>query len=142
MTAASVPPAATSDRLPFWLRRLYGLLAEGRQSWRNSLRTRMLLLGLMPLLLAFPLVIGVLAWGGSERTDRLLNSTLRSNLAGAHNYLDQYKTQNSRRMDQLVRSGSLQDAVRQAIGPRRDPQALNQALRTCSKSPSHEMLGG
>ncbi len=140
MTAASVPPAATSDRLPFWLRRLYGLLAEGRQSWRNSLRTRMLLLGLMPLLLAFPLVIGVLAWGGSERTDRLLNSTLRSNLAGAHNYLDQYKTQNSRRMDQLVRSGSLQDAVRQAIGPRRDPQALNQALRAAAESSGLDYL--
>ena len=140
MMAASETTAATSARLPFWLRRLCGLLAGGRRSWRDSLRMRMLLLGLMPLLVAFPLVIGVLAWGGSERTDRLLNSTLRSNLAGAHNYLDQYKTQNSRRMDQLVRSGALQDAVRQAIGPRRDPQALNQALKAAAESSGLDYL--
>ena len=140
MTAASAPPEATPARLPSWLGRLHGLLAGGRQSWRDSLRTRMLLLSLMPLLVAFPIVIGILAVGGGERTNRLLHATLRSNLAGAHNYLDQLKTQNSKRMEQLVRSGPLQEATRQAMGRWPDEQALDRTLKAAAEGSGLDYL--
>ena len=140
MTAASAPQETTPARLPFSLRRLYALLSVGLQSWRDSLRTRMLLLGLMPLLVAFPVLIGVLAVGGSERTSRLLNSTLRSNLAGAHNYLDQLKTQNSKRMEQIVRSEQLQEAVRQAMRSQSDGRTLNRALQAAAEGSGLDYL--
>ena len=72
-------------------------------------------LGLMPLLAAFPVVIAVLAFAGGHWANTLLESNLRSNLAGARNYLDGLKTQSSKRIEQMVRSHSLQQAVRQAI---------------------------
>ena len=42
-----------------------------RQAWDRSLRFRLLILGLMPLLAAFPFVLGVVVLVGGEMTDRL-----------------------------------------------------------------------
>jgi hypothetical protein len=58
------------------------LVQRLRQNWNRSLRFRLLALGLMPLLIAFPVVIAVLVVVGGEKADNLLFSNLRSSLAG------------------------------------------------------------
>lgn len=82
-------------------------------AWRGSLRFRLLALGLMPLLAAFPFVIAVLVLVGGERAHSLLTSNLRGHLAGSHNYLDQIKSQARLRVSQLVRSERLIELLRQ-----------------------------
>ena len=107
-------------------------------AWSRSLRVRMLMLGLMPLLVAFPVVIGVLTVVADKQT--LLKSNLHGNLAGARNYLELLKTQNSNRVEQLVRSASLQQEVRQAIGQAPDELALNKALQTAAENSGLDYL--
>jgi len=109
-------------------------------SWSHSLRVRMLLLGLMPLLVAFPLLIGILVVVGGKETDLLLKANLSSNLAGARNYLDQLKTQNSKRIEQLVRLDALQKEVRQATGQTPDQSTLDKALQTAAESSGLDYL--
>ncbi len=90
----------------------------------------MLMLGLMPLLVAFPIVFGIL----TELADRqtLLKVSLRGNLAGAHNYLDLLKIQNGKRIEQLARSAPLQQEVKRAIDQASDERALNKVLQTAA----------
>ena len=102
------------------------------------MRVRMLMLGLMPLLVAFPIVIGVLTTVADKQT--LLKSNLRGNLAGAHNYLELLKTQNSKRIEQLVRLDMLQKEVRQATGQTPDGLALNKALQTAAENSGLDYL--
>ena len=130
------------------LRRGWARLAGGVAAWRRcgpvlpvwnqSLRVRMLLLGLMPLLMAFPLVIGLLGVVWSKQT--LLKNNLRGNLAGARNYLDLVRVQNSQRIEQLIRSGPLQREIRQAVGPARDELALNKALQMAAENSGLDYL--
>ncbi|WP_157826854.1 ATP-binding protein [Macromonas nakdongensis] len=100
-------------------------LARWRHSWTHSLRFRLLALGLMPLLVAFPVVIAVLVLVGGERTDALLTGTLRSHLAGSLNHLEQTKSEARVRLTQLVRSQRLIDALRQGA-PRHEIDPLLQ----------------
>lgn len=98
--AAVAEPAGTGSAQPGWGRRWC-------QAWDGSLRFRLLALGLMPLLVAFPFVIAVLVVVGGARADDLLASNLRSNLSAAGNYLDQVKAQAGTRVSQLARSERL-----------------------------------
>ena len=98
----------------------------------------MLMLGLMPLLMAFPLVIGLLGVVWSKQT--LLKHNLYGNLAGARNYLDLLKTQNSQRIEQLIRSGPLQREIKQVIGSARDEAALDKALRIAAENSGLDYL--
>ena len=59
--------------------------ARWRRLWDGSLRFRWLALGLMPLLLAFPIVIAVLGALGGNRANALLMSNARSHLVGSEN---------------------------------------------------------
>jgi PAS domain S-box-containing protein len=98
----------------------------------------MLMLGLMPLLVAFPIVIGILTAVADKQT--LLKSSLRGNLAGARNYLELLKTQNSKRIEQLVRLDVLQKEVRQVTGQAPDRLALNKALQTAAENSGLDYL--
>lgn len=84
-----------------------GVFARLRLAWNGSLRFRLLSIGLAPLLIAFPVVIAVLVLVGGERANTLLLASARGNLSGAHNYLDQLKTDTGQRVVQLARSERL-----------------------------------
>lgn len=107
-----------------------------RAAWRGSLRFRLLALGLVPLLVAFPFVIAILVLVGGERGHDLLTSNLRGHLAGSHNYLDQIKSQARLRVSQLVRSERLIELLRQ---PGRQ-QDLNRALATAAEGSGLDYL--
>lgn len=97
------PPASPSAFPP----RDGGVFRYFRLTRSASLRSRLLALGLMPLVIAFPLIIAGLVIVGGERTNSLLLSNLRASLAGAHNYLDQQRLDTGLRVGQLVRSDRL-----------------------------------
>ena len=75
--------------------------------WNQSLRFRLLALGVAPLLVAFPVILLALATLGGEGTQALLLSNARSQLAGSVNYLDQLKADAGFRIAQIVKSERL-----------------------------------
>lgn len=94
------------------------------RAWNASLRLRLLVAGLLPLVLAFPFVIGVLAWVGGDRASHLLDSNLRGQLSGATNALNQQRSDAALRVAQLAKSSRIAQLVEQ-----RAPAAeLNRAL--------------
>lgn len=105
------------------------LLGRWRHSWQTSLRFRLLALGLMPVLLAFPIVMAVLVVVGGERANALLMSNLRSNLAGSHNYLDQLRLETGARISQLANSERLIHLVDQTSSADDISQMLTTAAR-------------
>ncbi len=121
-------PVAGAVVGPWW--------ARWHREWAHSLRFRFLALGLMPLLVAFPVVIAALVLVGGERSNSLLQANVRSNLAGAHNYLEQMKTQTSVRLAQLVRSERLIYAVKNHQRSR----DIDQLLHTAAESSGLDYL--
>ena len=111
-------------------------LTRWRQAWDRSLRFRLLALGLMPLLVAFPFIIAVLVGVGGERANNLLQSNLRSNLAGSRNYLDQVKGEAGLRVSELGNS----ERLLQLLKKRQAPQDLDQALITAAKGSGLDFL--
>jgi len=108
-----------------------------RSRWNlQSLRARLLALGLMPLLLAFPVVIVILLLVGGDRAERLMRSNLHSHLAGSRNYLDQLRHEAGSRVRQLAYSERLTSLV----DPRTGNQGLNQALRAAARSSGLDFL--
>ena len=91
--------------------------------WRGSLRLRLLALGLAPLLVVFPLILGTLILLGGARFDDLLIANARSNLASAHNYMEQMRSQTLQHVEEIVRveriaqllSANHDDVARQPI---------------------------
>ena len=112
------------------------LVQRLRQNWNRSLRFRLLALGLMPLLIAFPVVIAVLVIVGGEKADTLLFSNLRSSLAGSRNYLDQVRQDAAARVDQLVKS----ERLAQLLHGRSNRRELDEALRTASRGSGLDFL--
>ena len=124
MPPSALPPSASAPAGA-----LLPLVQRWRQAWNASLRFRLLALGLMPLLVVFPTVIGVLVLLGGERANHLLLSNLRGNLASSRNYLDQIKTDVGLRVEQLVHTERLNQLLSQ-----RAPEAdINEALNTAAK---------
>lgn len=72
-------------------------------AWNNSLRFRLLALGLMPLLMAFPLVMAALSFLGGDRAEEMLQASLRSQLGAGSSYLEQTRRETGDRLRQLVR---------------------------------------
>ena len=55
---------------------------------RRSIRTRLLLLALLPLGIVLPLIMAALAYWGGDYFDQLLNTKVRSDLAVANSYYE------------------------------------------------------
>ncbi|MEK9951467.1 MAG: hypothetical protein VW687_04790, partial [Curvibacter sp.] len=107
-----------------------------RQAWERSLGFRLLALGLMPLLLAFPIVIAVLIVVGGARTQSMVESHLRSNLAGSVNYLEQLRNEAGTSTRQLASSERLMNLV----DPRKASKALDEALSVMARSAGLDFL--
>ncbi|WP_079435467.1 ATP-binding protein [Zoogloea sp. LCSB751] len=75
--------------------------------WRSSLRLRMVVLGLAPLLIAFPLILGILVMAGGARYDEILSANARSNLASAHAYMEQMRNQTRQQIEEVTHSERL-----------------------------------
>jgi hypothetical protein len=74
------------------VRRLGRLIPGGLAArFRGSLRFKLLALALGPLLLAVPILVGILVAWGAVYYDRLLITKVQSDLAVAHGYFDQVK---------------------------------------------------
>jgi C4-dicarboxylate-specific signal transduction histidine kinase len=104
-----------------------GSLAARRLAarFRGSLRFKLLALALGPLLLAVPILVGILAGWGAVYYDRLLITKVQSDLAVAHGYFDQVKEGVGRRVETLAGSERLARALREQPGP----AALGELLR-------------
>ncbi|MCP5154014.1 MAG: response regulator [Ectothiorhodospiraceae bacterium] len=74
----------------------------------RSLRTRLLWLGLLPLLVVFPLVLGLLVAVGGSLYDARVQATARSHLATAHSHLYQQQVQLEKYIQQMVQTSRLQ----------------------------------
>ena len=121
-------PSAGSGPLA-WLRRWRG-------RWNHSLRIRLLSLGLMPLLLLFPLALAVLYVAGGERLDAIANASLRSDVAGSVNYLQVLRRDARVRVGQLARVAGLQALLQRGV----DAQTLNRALYAAAEGAGFDYL--
>lgn len=100
------------------------VLGRFKRQWNHSLRFRLMWLGLMPLLLAFPMVLVTLGLVGGNQLNHLIESQLTSNLSGAQNYLHVFRTDLQSTVTELVKNERLEQLVQQRV-PR---QEINQAL--------------
>lgn len=98
-------------------------------AWRHSLRFRLLWLGLMPLLVAFPIVLVSLGISGSAQLSQLIQSQLNSNLSGAQNYLRVVQTELQTRIADLVLTDRMTKLVQEKTPRHEIDQALNATLR-------------
>ena len=90
----------------------------------------------MPLVVVFPLVIGVVLVAGGQRADALIAAQVRGNLAGARNYLDVIKTDTLLRVTDLSRSEHLTALLRSGA-PR---STLDQALAVAARGSGLDYL--
>jgi PAS domain S-box-containing protein len=132
--AESDPMSRPHARSPWGA--LLRLTRRWRRAWRSSLSFRLTALGLVPLLVAFPLVLAALLVFGGQRADALLESNLRSNLAGARNYLDQIRGDTGLRVAQLSRSPRLVALV----GSRTTGRDLDDELRSAAETSGLDYL--
>ncbi len=100
------------------MRGLGGLAPAGlAERFRGSLRFKLLALALGPLLLAVPILVGILVAWGAVYYDRLLITKVQSDLAVAHGYFDQVKQGVGRRVETLAGSERLARTLRERPGP-------------------------
>ncbi|MDE2439833.1 MAG: cache domain-containing protein [Betaproteobacteria bacterium] len=78
---------------------------------RRSIRTRLLLLALVPLGVVLPLIMAALAYWGGNYFDRILATKVRSDLAVAHGYFDRVIEGVGRSVAGLATSDKLLRAV-------------------------------
>lgn len=103
-------------------------MARLREKWQGSLRFRLLVLGLTPLLVAFPFVVAVLVLVGGGQTYSMMLLKIRSSLAGTRNYLDQARQDAGGHVEQLVKSARVAQALHEKSRRELD-QTLESALR-------------
>jgi len=103
---------------------------------RRSLRRRLLRLAFVPMLVAFPAVIAVLAIVGGSRYDARLESIAASNLATAQTFLEQLRVQIERQLDQLV----LLDRLPSMLAAREPHDALERVLARRAQSARLDFL--
>ena len=99
-------------------------IPDDRSSVPLSLRRQLLRLAFAPLLVVFPIILGVLVLVGGSRFDARLESMGRSHLAAARSYLEQQRTQAQQHLEQLVLSERLPGLL--AAGE--DPRVMQQIL--------------
>jgi two-component system NtrC family sensor kinase len=83
---------------------------------RRSIRTRLLLLALLPLGVVLPLVLAVLAIGGGDYLDRLLITKVHADLAVARGYYERVADGLGRTVEALATSERLASGLRRAPG--------------------------
>lgn len=93
---------------------------------RRSIRTRLLLLALLPLGIVLPVLVAVLAMEGGEYFDRLLVTKVRSDLAVAHGYYERVAEGVGRSVEALAVSNRLARTL--AAGKGKDGEALRDLL--------------
>ncbi|MGB4066162.1 MAG: cache domain-containing protein [Azonexus sp.] len=81
---------------------------------RRSIRTRLLLLALIPLGIVLPLAMAALAYWGGDYLDRLLVTKVRSDLAVAHGYFERVSDGVGRSVASLAASERLARTLRNA----------------------------
>lgn len=99
-------------------------------AWNHSLRFRLLWLGLMPLLLAFPIILLSLGVSGRAQLSQLIQSQLNSNLSGAQNYLHVVQADLKSRIIGLVQSDRISELVQEKSSRKEINQTLSAALRS------------
>lgn len=93
----------------------------------GSVRNKLLAMALLPLLVAFPLLVLALALWGNAAYDRLLITKVRSDLAVAHGYFDQVLGEVGSGTQGVAASQALYSALRPAAGVA-TPGALSDQL--------------
>ena len=89
----------------------------------TSVRNKLLAMALLPLLVAFPLLVLALAIWGNVAYDRLLITKVRSDLAVAHGYFDQVLTEVGAGAQSVANSQALFAALQQPAAAGNDLQA-------------------
>ena len=84
-----------------------------RRRWRDSLHLRMLVLGLSPLLVVFPVVLTIFVLIGGARFDQLLLTTAQGNLHAAFNYLDRSRLEAGQHVEQIVLTDRMGQLLRE-----------------------------
>ncbi|MBE7419436.1 MAG: cache domain-containing protein [Ideonella sp.] len=100
-----------------------------------SMRRKLLALGLLPLLLALPLLAGVLLVWGNSAFDTLLITKVRSDLGVAKGYFDRLQAEVGASTLAVARSHALADAL-----ARNDQTALAQMLAHAKREHALEFL--
>jgi len=85
---------------------------------RRSIRTRLLLLALIPLGVVLPLMLAALAYWGGNYFDRLLAAKVRSDMAVADGYFERVRDGVGRSVGSLADSERLAGALRRTSGER------------------------
>ena len=88
------------------------------------MRFRLLALGMMPLLLTFPLVMMALTILGGGRAEEMLLANLRSQLGASSSYLEQTRRQTGYQLGQLVRSERMRSLLRRDSDPKNVQRVL------------------
>ncbi|WP_066266256.1 sensor histidine kinase [Hydrogenophaga palleronii] len=94
----------------------------------GSVRNKLLAMALLPLLVAFPMLVIALALWGNVAYDRLLITKVRSDLAVAHGYFEQVLSEVGSGTLGVAASQSLYTALHAATPEPDRGQALNQQL--------------
>lgn len=111
-----------------------------RSRWLGSLRFRLVALGLIPLLLAFPLIVAVLVVMGGASFDRLLAANVQGKVDGVRNYFEQISRQAAEHLTQLVTDDRLPSLLEQHTGMTGRSPALNQALSFHASAARYDFL--
>lgn len=98
-------------------------------AWTHSLRFRLLWLGLMPLLLAFPTVLISLGVSGNAQLNQLIEAQLSSNLSGAQNYLRVVQTDLQSRITDFVQSERITKLIQEKTPRAEIDRTLSATLR-------------
>lgn len=100
-----------------------------RHRWKHSLSFRLLWLGLMPMLLALPVVLTFVGLAGEAQLNRLINGQLTSNLSGAQNYLHVFETGLRTRIAEFAKSGQLTHIAQEQAHNSHTDQLLATTIR-------------
>ncbi|MCB1743896.1 MAG: cache domain-containing protein, partial [Gammaproteobacteria bacterium] len=84
---------------------------SGTGARRRSLKAQLIKLGLLPSLVAFPIILAVLVLVGGHLYDARVDSNLQSQLATAHGYLAQQRVQIEKHVEQLVSTRYLSELL-------------------------------
>lgn len=112
------------------------VISRLRNRFRGSLRAKLVALALLPLLIAVPILIGILAAWGGIYFDRLLITKVRSDLAVAHSHFDQVKDAVGHHIKALAASEQMARSLRE----RAAPEVLHDLLRTARQQTGTDYL--
>ena len=101
--------------------------------WTQSLRTRLVVLSLVPLVIAFPLIMGVMTIIGGSSFDRALASNALGKVEGVRTYLDQIKAHSLDTIKQHAGSERLLRLLAQQAANTAPGSELNKTLSSLAR---------